>query len=837
MPIHYLDDWAASRALTCTLPLSVLSNTCIGIDAFYYLNQHLDHHGFKEPLLPALGGLPFSLKANIERELRILRDHAVTPTFVFNGLETESGRKESEGANAKIETESARAVESAWDLYVKGDAVQVVEVFSSAGNVKPQHLFKFLQRILEAEAVDYLVAPYAATAQLSYLYNGPKQFIDSIYGPTDAFLLKGVDKVITRLDMLQSSSNAGSDFTPTFTWITRQSCQDELGRLTDEQFTEFCLLLGSPFLGTFPPFEGNFSAASSASISINSAATVTSGTIIPKSTNNATQQAFHRKPGCNSESSISGNGTISGSSSANSFNKACHVVREAIAMFNTASRSALALCAQYEDPTRPVELQYTDLYKRAFMTVRHHVILDIDGHVTALEPETHSNDLHELIGQRLPEELYYYISKGVISGHTVPSWLTNGIIRLELPLGVDDTPAYRELVTKKLAGMRNTAVRLLSSNLHRFYQTKSITVKPWYAAGVKPDENPKKIGSIPGKSGDAVTVVNLKDVPSVRESVSKWKVGTNALTDDLRKLGAEKSRDNLYLFAPALKALEDTTFAAKTICPKDSEPLSTRSEILANSSWRFLQIRGYIDDEHNLTPWGQALSHALSCNPPPDVSARDFEEYVFLGIELVRLDELNGRDILPGTPVGATMSEEDKIYTALISRTATIGKLRHQSIGYSGPLNRQALAFRSQIACVRQVLRDLIEVVLVNLLLNGDANRESQELTESWTSLSLALPFINDNDCALGLAVRTYLETLHLTNYEGPTKEHVRNDVKTKGADWFHYIDSFPGNLETGFRIWDAVYEGVKSAGRQQCVKQEEMKIWDEAGEWLKWRR
>lgn len=84
-------------------------------------------------MLPALGGFPFSLKANIERELRILRDNAVHLVFVFNGLETECQRKESERVDSPKERETAKQVERAWELYAKGDAVQVVEVFSSAG--------------------------------------------------------------------------------------------------------------------------------------------------------------------------------------------------------------------------------------------------------------------------------------------------------------------------------------------------------------------------------------------------------------------------------------------------------------------------------------------------------------------------------------------------------------------------------------------------------------------------------------------------------------------------------------------------------------------------------
>jgi hypothetical protein len=76
--------------------------------------------------------------------------------------------------------------------------------------------------------------------------------------------------------------------------------------------------------------------------------------------------------------------------------------------------------------------------------------------------------------------------------------------------------------------------------------------------------------------------------------------------------------------------------------------------------------------------------------------------------------------------------EEDKSNNLLVSRVACFGKLRHKPIGYSGPLSRQLLSFRSLVYIVRCTLRDLIEVVLAGLLLSGEADRDRSD----WTDLS-----------------------------------------------------------------------------------------------------
>lgn len=147
---------------------------------------------------------------------------------------------------------------------------------------------------------------------------------------------------------------------------------------------------------------------------------------------------------------------------------------------------------------------------------------------------------------------------------------------------------------------------------------------------------------------------------------------------------------------------------------------------------------------------------------------------------------------------------------------ACIAKLQHKSIGYSGPLSRQLLCYRSLISEVRSALRNLVEVVLAGLLLSGDADRDRND----WTEMSIKcvtndsfgdlqgspfsrLPFIDDNNCGLGIAVRTYLDDLPLQ--ANPTSPEARAEVKSKGKEWFQHSESFTGNLGTAFNLWDAV--------------------------------
>lgn len=89
--------------------------------------------------------------------------------------------------------------------------------------------------------VDYLVSPYDASFQLSYLYNNKN--IDIIYGSTD-LLLTRVDKFILGMEF-QSKD---------FRFINKNKVLQELN-LNERQFLDLCLMVGCNLQPeTFPIF-------------------------------------------------------------------------------------------------------------------------------------------------------------------------------------------------------------------------------------------------------------------------------------------------------------------------------------------------------------------------------------------------------------------------------------------------------------------------------------------------------------------------------------------------------------------------------------------------------
>lgn len=119
------DDWAASLAEHSKL--DELAGCSVAIDAADHLNRLLNDPQWKEPLLPALGGLPFSMKRLVLDDLQRWKTHNIQPLFVFNGLDV--GKRDK---SFRVSDEASRVTAEAWELYNQSEAERAVATFGEA---------------------------------------------------------------------------------------------------------------------------------------------------------------------------------------------------------------------------------------------------------------------------------------------------------------------------------------------------------------------------------------------------------------------------------------------------------------------------------------------------------------------------------------------------------------------------------------------------------------------------------------------------------------------------------------------------------------------------------
>ena len=323
----------------------------------------------------------------------------------------------------------------------------------------------------------------AKNLQLVYFEQHPSHFIDAILGPSELFAY-GADKLITKLDLAyedESGARPKQNEKPKledrfnldssrFRWIDRRSCLEDLGRIRPETFVDACLLAGSKILRTFPPLEnqGLFS----------------KGFSIP----------------------------------------------DIVTLLQSSGCSVPRLCAQYGGDPQMKKLDYLDRYKRAVTGIRHHVVITKDGDVETLHKDSAPSDVHDCIGQRLPEELSMYISRGMLRPR-IFNWLTSGTIFVVAPLEGGDRLEIQNFVRIQLEPLWKQALSLLADSIHRYYQRKEVVTKLWYDP--KHDER-----------------FNIKDLlPSPKSSLSRWNVRMDVISDRRRELkvrqAASKNRNEL----------------------------------------------------------------------------------------------------------------------------------------------------------------------------------------------------------------------------------------------------------------------------------------------------
>ena len=247
-----------------------------------------------------------------------------------------------------------------------------------------------------------------------------------------------------------------------FRWLDRQTCLEELGHISVDLFTDACLLAGSSLLRTIPPLQNP-----------------------------------------------------------NIYSKG-YSIRDVVRLITSCGHSVTTVCRQYQDDSLVKSLDYLDRYRRAVIGIKHHVVITKDGNVETLDAEHAPSDVHDCVGQRLPEELNMYLSRGMLRTR-VPTWLTSGIIHLDAPLDGGNSVEYQNLVKTQLEPWRRDALCLLSESIHRYYQRKEITTRLWY-------------------DQEYEAKFNIKDLlPSSKEMMRAWNVKADAIAGRAIELNVKTS--------------------------------------------------------------------------------------------------------------------------------------------------------------------------------------------------------------------------------------------------------------------------------------------------------
>ncbi|KZV74508.1 XPG I-region protein, partial [Peniophora sp. CONT] len=715
-----------------TLPLNLLSDSRLGIDAAHYLQSLYDGPDTKEQLLAATGGLPLTLSTRIEADLRVLEKLRIKPVFVFPGLQPKKSWRQQNHNMEQREACGDRA--SAWSKYEAGYEEPAYKLFEGRHGLTHWDLWRTILRIFRNRNVEFLVAPYVSWAQLIYLQRHPKSYIHSIYGPTDTLLYPGVDKLITSVNFTANP--------PTFTFVSKKSILGDLG-VSEDQFLDIGILVGFDHIQPFPP-------------------------------------TMHDQG-----------------------------LKATVDMVKFYKSGHMTVTTYNDQHTK--SLGYQDLYARTRAMVKYSLILTAEGtcqplplaapppggapssihHPTAADIPS---DLHEIFTHRLPDEVYFYISRGLLAPAPLV-WLTSGSVLESPPLDNGETTEYRrfvkEVITEGHTGPRATALALISSALQPFWANRKITAFFWFEHA---HASPGQAKLVQHSSPATAQLV---------ERVSSWHVPYAIVEEELRR-----QNSSTIDFALCLGATATEKQAARTRIKSGakSSTLEKKDELVANVIWRFLELRGFLLKTHEHSPLARSMHTAVRSARLND----KFQEPLYLFLELVRAGVMHGNlwssRAFSGGPSFGT--DDEKSSMLLVMRTLSIVPLNFKPQPWSAPLSRELLVFNSFVRSLSRALRTLAEVTTLNLLLRQDAERKREDLLD----IGLSLPFQSEVNTGFGVLAKVYLDAL--THINGG--QRVR-DARAEGVADAKQIaldiceETFPGvkdprrEVERGFRFWDVV--------------------------------
>ncbi|KAH7361995.1 XPG domain-containing protein [Plectosphaerella cucumerina] len=466
-----------------------------------------------------------------------------------------------------------------------------------------------------------------------------------------------------------------------------------------------------------------------------------------------------------------------------------YTINDALNMLRTADKSVGQSCSAFGDILAAQDPDWLDRYRRARMAVSHFTYIAEDGEVKVHDWDTLTKDNLQYLGLQLPAELYHYLNTGLIGGRLL-SGITHRQLVVLPTLDGTVTEEYKKLVTSQLTPIREQALALLIPRMNRWIGRQDVTLKAWFDPKFSQKLNYAAVQ--PNPLGCAFSW-DVKKEHFGKSDYKKQSPGTIAFE----------------VLSLLFSSFSDETIAKS----KRVKGIDSAEEIISLTLWRFLHLRGYVTSTHGLTDWGNALAISLlhasdSCKEDAN-SQHAFEIYeaVLLAFELLRFGVLDGTSTEQSNGV-ANGGGDDQASATLIGRCASLLTLGHQANGYTGPLSRDLLYFRSLVSAVREVDRDLIEAIVASTFLHAQSKRDRTD----YFAISQKLPFLYTPDIALGIAVSTFLGSLSPSD-----------DAETRKTK----LDEFPGqyvpnstnfseDLNRSLNFFDSLCKGVEQLAPHQ---------------------
>eukprot|EP00997_Jenningsia_sp_PLL12_P003339 NODE_161_length_2329_cov_77.548246_g139_i0.p1 GENE.NODE_161_length_2329_cov_77.548246_g139_i0~~NODE_161_length_2329_cov_77.548246_g139_i0.p1 ORF type:complete len:604 (-),score=190.40 NODE_161_length_2329_cov_77.548246_g139_i0:236-2047(-) len=436
--------------------------------------------------------------------------------------------------------------------------------------------------------------------------------------------------------------------------------------------------------------------------------------------------------------------------------------------FNQLPADIQAIAPDLEKLTGPILLEsnstdekYLDQLLVQFLRIKnfilHHVVLtseclavmlsshNIDKSGLQTSPRIVNNiqphNLHQVHGPRLPNLVYYFLSMGLISSSVISNVVHNRMMEY---LPDIDSIEYRELL-QKIVPLRTQIAYLLINcmmrkdneywKVHHHGGGRAImTYVQWY--------NEK--------------VISLHTPPELL--LDDWELTQIDIETQMPQQGAL----NFCTVLPfSNRALKSSQTHAIVHTPGPVPTYSHPDEIMCVILLKSLDLLGYFTHPPHQKPNGTDESGTSLFAEALRMVDWNFAEHCVLFIELLRTGALHCQPfITPESPVitAPITNVTFDSSTLLISRVLSIVPMRlAQREWGSNVLVRDLCAFNVLFRSLYRTLRNLTEVIMLVLFLDGRVNMSQEHDNQLFENLVQRLPFSNSINMAMGIVIHYLL--------------------------------------------------------------------------------
>jgi hypothetical protein len=456
-----------------------------------------------------------------------------------------------------------------------------------------------------------------------------------------------------------------------------------------------------------------------------------------------------------------------------------------------ASKSGYAAIQTSQNNAKVEKSNYLDQFNRTKAIIQHHPIIDNRCHVIPLNKDTAPRDLSEIVGAKFPDEVYFMMSQGIISPQVINNLVSGYLV--EAPPLVDSNQ-YRQILPD-LMDIRTKTLALLSSCLHpSFKQKKMVTIR-WFDSSAEVD-----MDHAGQASKDVLKALKCKITEAeIKAEFERQKKAPTTWVDIgfIMKMQAAKPQTGGVI----LKTLESLPAD-----DDDKDIVTTANELSSAILLQSLELREYLESgTRRPTPWGRALTL---------VDDRFVTEALCV-LELIRVGMVNGQRLavtlqadLPAYP------NEREI--ALLTRVFTLLPMQLIEKSWEGPIDHDLMGFNSIVKALYKTIRNLMEMLMLNLFLNNRATLNPEDLLE----VTYRLPFFEETNTALGLTLKSFfLESGVNMTERFPNCSHLKED------------------LRKGFEFWGQVMKMVEYLRKEKVISEDLLQEFQSATRFLDSRR